>query len=165
MKLFGVIGWKDSGKTTLVENLVRKISERGFSVSTVKHAHHTFDIDKQGKDSYRHRQAGATEVLLSSAVRWALMSEARGRSQPSLSSLIEKLSKVDLVLIEGFKEEKHKKIEVHRLEKRGSLICSDDKTVVAIASDTRELNVNVPIFDMNDIETITNFILYEVGLS
>jgi molybdopterin-guanine dinucleotide biosynthesis protein B len=164
MKIFGIVGWKNSGKTGLVERLVGVISARGFSVSTIKHAHHTFDVDKMGKDSYRHRQAGAREVLLSSKNRWALMSELRDVNEPSLSSLVNKLSPVDLVLIEGYKRDKHSKIEAHRLETRQPLLAWEDETIIALASNAIDIDVVIPIFNLDNTESIADFILSKVGL-
>ena len=114
MKIYGVVGYKNAGKTGLMERLVTEITSRGFTVSTVKHAHHTFDVDQEGKDSYRHRTAGASQVLLSSAHRWALMSELRGQAEPSLETLLAQLAPVDLVLVEGYKRDSHPKIEAYR---------------------------------------------------
>ena len=111
MNIFGIIGWKNSGKTGLMERLVSEITKRGFKVSTIKHAHHSFDIDHEGRDSFRHRQTGASEVLLSSNSRWALMHELRGELEPNFSDLISKMKPVDLILVEGFKKEKHSKLE------------------------------------------------------
>jgi molybdopterin molybdotransferase/molybdopterin-guanine dinucleotide biosynthesis protein B len=164
MKVFGVVGWKNSGKTCLVECLVEVISSRGFSVSTIKHAHHTFDIDQVGKDSYRHRKAGAKEVILSSKNRWALMGELRGKPEPDLKSLIEKLDEVDLVLIEGFKSEGHLKIESHRIETGKSLISQEDNTIIAIASNSTVKVSNLPTFNLDDTTKIAEFILTKVGL-
>ncbi|MEL6980761.1 MAG: molybdopterin-guanine dinucleotide biosynthesis protein B, partial [Pseudomonadota bacterium] len=135
MKLFGVVGWKNSGKTTLVERLVAETVNRGLSVSTVKHAHHAFEIDHEGKDSWRHRAAGAREVLVSSGLRWALMSELRGAPEPPLSAMLAKLGPVDLVLIEGYKRDRHPKIEAHRAATGQPLIALEDDSVRAVASD------------------------------
>ena len=164
MKIFGVVGWKNSGKTGLVERLVKVISLKGFSVSTIKHAHHAFDIDQIGKDSYRHRQAGAQEVILASRNRWAIMSELRGAPEPKLKTLIEKLNKVDLVLIEGFKRDTHLKIEAHRKETSQPLISIDDKTIIAVASNSLEKISELPTFDLNDTDEIAKFILNKVEL-
>ena len=112
MRVFGITGWKDSGKTTLVTSVVAELRNRGLSVSTIKHAHHEFDVDQPGRDSYRHRHAGAREVLVASRIRWALMHELREEAEPSLVDLLQRLSPVDLVLIEGFKHEAHPKIQV-----------------------------------------------------
>ncbi|WP_300012678.1 molybdopterin-guanine dinucleotide biosynthesis protein B [uncultured Roseobacter sp.] len=163
MKLYGVVGWKNAGKTGLMERLVTEISGRGFSVSTVKHAHHVFDVDQPGKDSYRHRQAGATEVLLASRKRFALMHELRDTPEPILDDLLGKLSPVDLVLIEGYKRDAHPKVEAHRAETGNPLIAPDDPTIHAVASDTA-LTLDRPVFDLNDTGAIADFILSEVGL-
>lgn len=163
MKIFGVIGWKNSGKTGLMERLVTEITTRGFTVSTVKHAHHSFDIDHPGRDSYRHRDAGAREVLLTSGNRWALMHELRGEPEQKLADLLDKLSPVDLVLIEGFKRDSHSKIECHRAATRNGLIATEDKTVVAVASD-EELAIDLPLFDLDDTGKIADFVLAFTGL-
>ncbi len=164
MRVYGVTGWKNSGKTTLMERLVEEITGRGFSVSTVKHAHHATEIDHEGRDSFRHRQAGAREVLVASPVRWALMHELRGAAEPPLTELLSKLSPVDLVLIEGYKRESHPKIEAHRAETGRPLLAPDNPTVRAVASDTVPAGLDVPVFDLNDITAIADFILKEVGL-
>ena len=163
MRIYGVVGWKNAGKTGLMERLVTEITGRGHSVSTVKHAHHSFDVDHPGKDSYRHRAAGATEVLLSSRNRVALMHELRDADEPPLSDLLTRLSPVDLVLVEGYKRDTHPKVEAHRAETGNPLIAPDDPTIRAIASDTR-LDSDRPIFDLNDTVAIADFILSEVGL-
>lgn len=163
MKLYGVVGWKNAGKTGLMERLVREIAGRGLSVSTVKHAHHTFDVDHAGKDSYRHRQAGATEVLLASRNRFALMHELRGESEPVLNDLLPRLAPVDLVLIEGYKRDAHPKVEAHRAETGNPLIAPGDPTVRAVASDV-PLDLDRPVFDLDDTQAIADFILGEVGL-
>lgn len=163
MKLFGVTGWKNAGKTGLMERLVAEITGRGFSVSTVKHAHHTFDVDHPGKDSHRHRVAGASEVLLASRNRVALMQELRGDEEPSLEALLTKLSPVDLVLIEGYKRDRHPKVEAFRAETGNDLIAPGDPTIRAIASDT-PMDSDRPVFDLNDTNAIADFILAEVGL-
>lgn len=163
MRLYGVVGWKNAGKTGLMERLVTEITGRGFSVSTVKHAHHTFDVDHPGKDSHRHRVAGATEVLLASRNRFALMHELRETDEPSLADLLTKLAPVDLVLIEGYKRDTHAKIEAHRAETGNPLIAPGDPTVRAIASDTA-LELDRQVFDLNDTSAIADFVLAEVGL-
>ncbi|WP_424985325.1 molybdopterin-guanine dinucleotide biosynthesis protein B [Microbulbifer sp. S227A] len=163
MKLFGIVGWKNTGKTGLVERLVREISERGFSVSTLKHAHHSFDVDQPGRDSHRHRVAGAQEVLLASGKRWALMHELREDREPGMRELLARLSPVDLVLVEGYKREAHAKIETHRAEVGQALIAPDDPTVRAVASDTA-ITLDRPVFDLDDTTGIADFILAEVGL-
>lgn len=164
MKVFGITGWKNSGKTGLMERLVAEITARGFTVSTLKHAHHSFDVDHQGKDSYRHREAGASQVILSSGNRWALMSELRGAPEPLLSDLLSKLDPVDLVLIEGYKRETHDKIEAHRAATGQPLIAPDDPTIVAIASDAAP-KADVPLLDLDATGEIADFILARVGLA
>jgi len=163
MRLYGVVGWKNAGKTGLMERLVTEITGRGISVSTVKHAHHSFDVDHPGKDSHRHRVAGATEVLLASRNRFALMHELRDEDEPSLSELLQKLAPVDLVLVEGYKRDTHPKVEAHRSVTGNPLIAPDDPTVRAVASDT-PLELDRPVFDLNDTKAIADFILSEVGL-
>ena len=163
MKIYGVVGWKNAGKTGLMERLVTEITGRGITVSTVKHAHHTFDVDHKGKDSYRHRVAGASEVLLASRNRVALMQELRDQDEPTLEDLLKRLSPVDLVLVEGYKRDAHPKVEAHRAETGNPLIAPDDPTIRAIASDT-PLDMDRPVFDLNDTTSIADFILSEVGL-
>lgn len=163
MQVYGVVGWKNSGKTGLMERLVSEISSRGFSVSTVKHAHHSFDVDQPGKDSHRHRVAGAREVLLASRSRWALMHELADEEEPSLQDLLSKLSKVDLVLIEGYKRDQHPKIEAHRHATGNALIAPEDPTVRGIASDVA-LDSDRPVFDLNDTKAIADFILSDLGM-
>lgn len=163
MRLYGVVGWKNAGKTGLMERLVSEITGRGISVSTVKHAHHTFDVDHPGKDSHRHRVAGAREVLLASRKRIALMHELRDEDEPTLEVLLQRLGSVDLVLVEGYKRDAHPKIEAHRAETGNPLIATDDPTVRAVASDT-PLELDRPVFDLDDTNAIADFILREVGL-
>lgn len=163
MKIFGIVGWKNSGKTGLVERLVTDITGRGLSVSTLKHAHHVFDVDQPGTDSHRHRMAGAREVLLGSGKRWALMHELRDEAEPGMEALLARLSPVDLVLIEGFKREDHAKIEAHRAATGQALIAPRDPTIRAVASDV-SLDLDRPVFDLNDTGGIADYILGEVGL-
>ncbi|MEO0939012.1 MAG: molybdopterin-guanine dinucleotide biosynthesis protein B [Pseudomonadota bacterium] len=163
MKLYGVTGWKNNGKTGLMERLVAEFCARGLTVSTVKHAHHSFDVDRPGKDSFRHRAAGAHEVLLASRQRVALMQELRDAPEPPLGDLLARLSPVDLVLIEGYKRDRHPKIEVHRAEAGTSLISSKDDTIRAIASDT-PVDAVQPVFDLDDTASIADFIAAELGL-
>ena len=163
MKIYGITGYKNAGKTGLMERLVTEITERGLTVSTVKHAHHTFDVDHPGKDSYRHRQAGAQQVLLSSRNRWALMTELRGIEEATLDDLLAQLSPVDLVLVEGYNRDRHPKIEAYRSEMDHPLIAAVDDTIRAVASDT-PIEVTQPVFDLNDTRAIADFILAEVGL-
>ena len=161
MKVFGIIGWKNAGKTGLMERLVTEITSRGFSVSTLKHAHHRFDVDQPGKDSYRHREAGAKEVLLASGQRWALMHEMRGAEEPALDDLLNKLSPVDVVLVEGFKSGNHPKLCAHRTATGNPPIL--EPNVLAVASDT-PLDLSLPVFDLDDTTALADFILAEVGL-
>ena len=163
MKVFGITGWKNSGKTGLMERLVSEIVSMGFTVSTLKHAHHSFDVDHEGKDSYRHREAGASQVILASRNRWALMSELRGAPEPSLEELLAKLEPVDLVLVEGYKREGHDKIEAHRAVTGKPLIAPQDATIVAVASDATP-DAAVPVMDLDDTSAIADFILARVGL-
>ena len=164
MKVWGITGWKNSGKTGLMERLITEFSARGLKVSTLKHAHHTFDVDHEGRDSYRHRAAGASEVLLSSRNRWALMHEMRGEDEASMEALLAKLSPVDLVLVEGFKRDRHAKIEAHRAETGQPLIAPGDDTVRALASDSEVVVEGRPTFDLNDTKAIADFISAELGL-
>ena len=164
MKVWGVVGWKNSGKTGLMERLVAEFVSRGLRVSTLKHAHHVFDVDHPGKDSHRHRTAGATEVLLSSRRRWALMHEMRDEEELPLAALLEKLAPVDLVLVEGYKRDTHHKIEAHRADTGQPLIAHDDETVRAVASDSGATASGRPTFDLNDTVAIADFIASEVGL-
>jgi molybdopterin-guanine dinucleotide biosynthesis protein MobB len=164
MKIWGVTGWKNAGKTGLMERLVAEFTARGLTVSTVKHAHHHFDVDHPGKDSHRHREAGAHEVLLTSGRRWALMHENRGDPEPDLSEHLARLAPVDLVLIEGFKNETHHKIEAFRSETGNPLIAPRDPTIIAIASDTPLPDATRPVFDLNDTAAIADFIAGEIGL-
>ena len=163
MRIYCVAGWKNAGKTGLMERLVSEITARGFSVSTVKHAHHSFDVDHPGKDSHRHRVAGAHEVLLASRNRYALMHELGEEDEPTLQELLSKLTPVDLILVEGYKRDQHPKVEAHRSETGNPLIAPEDDTVRAVASDV-PLDLDRPVFDLNDTVAIANFILQEVGL-
>ncbi len=163
MRIYGIVGYKNAGKTGLMERLVTEITGRGFSVSTLKHAHHTFDVDQPGKDSYRHRTAGAQQVLLASRARWALMTEIQDAEEPPLADLLTRLDPVDLVLVEGYKRDGHPKVEAHRAETGNPLIARDDQTVRAVASDTA-LDLDRPVFDLNYTTAIADFILSEVGL-
>lgn len=164
-RIFGVTGWKNSGKTTLVCELVREITSRGFSVSTVKHAHKTFEIDHEGRDSYRHRESGATQIAVSSRMRWAIVHELRGDNEPPLKEMLARLNPVDLIIVEGYKRESHPKIECRRVEARSrEEIAPDDPSIIAIARD-HEINANLPNFDIDDIQQIADFILEHVGLT
>ena len=163
MKIFGVTGWKNSGKTGLMERLITEFTARGLSGSSIKHAHHSFDIDHPGRDSYRHRDAGARQVLLASRNRWALMHELRNEDEPSLGDLLKQLLPVDLVLIEGYKRDRHPKIEAHRKETGQPLIAPEDETIVAVASDT-SVTIDRPVLDLNDTASIANFIAQHLEL-
>ena len=164
MKVYGVIGWKNAGKTGLMERLVAGFSARGFSVSTVKHVHHDVDLDQPGKDSFRHRQAGAREVVLASRHRFALMAEHRG-AEPELTAILARLAPVDLVLVEGYKRDAHPKLEVFRAETGQPLIQPGDPLVRAVASDVAGLGpLPVPVLDLNDAAAIADFIQAELGL-
>lgn len=163
MKVYGVIGWKNSGKTSLMERLVTEISGRGFTVSTVKHVHHAVDLDQPGKDTYRHRQAGAREVVLASADRLAILVEHRG-AEPELPAVLARLAPVDLVLVEGYKRDAHPKVEVWREETGQPLIQPQDPLVRAVATDAA-LSLPVPVLDLNDTVAVADFILREVGLA
>jgi molybdopterin-guanine dinucleotide biosynthesis adapter protein len=164
MKVFGFAGYSGSGKTTLIERLIPLITERGISVSLIKHAHHTFDVDQPGKDSYRHRKAGCTEVLVTSSRRWVLMHELRGAPEPGLAEHIERISPCDLLLVEGFKRERIPKLEVYRAEIGEPLIHPHDENVIAIASD-KPVSTQLPQFDLNAAGTIADFVLAHVGLA
>ena len=164
MKLYGVTGWKNSGKTVLMERLVAEFTRRGVSVSTIKHAHHDTDIDHPGRDSFRHREAGAREVVVSSPNRWALMHELRGTREPPLEDLVARLSPVDLVLVEGYKRAPHPKVEAHRRETGRPLLASDNDTIRAVASDEPLDGLAVPLLGLDDTAAIADFIAREVGL-
>ena len=163
MKIYGVTGWKICGKTGLMERLVAEFCERGLSVSTLKHAHHSTDVDHPGTDSFRHRTAGASEVILASPNRVAIMQELRGAPEPSFESLLARLRPVDLVLVEGFKREAHPKIEAHRQEAGQPLIAPKDTSIRAVASDS-PLELDRPVFDLDDTAAIADFIAQELEL-
>ena len=163
MRIYGVVGFKNAGKTGLMERLVTEITSRGFSVSTLKHAHHSFDVDHPGKDSYRHRHAGAHQVLLSSRARWALMTELRDSDELPLSDLLGQLDPVDLILVEGYKRDTHPKIEAYRAETNHPVRARNDPTVRAVASDCA-MDITQPVFDLDNTTAIADFILSEVGL-
>ena len=153
MRLIGFAGWSGAGKTTLLQRLIPALVARGVSVSTVKHAHHGFDVDQPGKDSYVHRQAGATEVLVASAARWALMHEHRGDPEPSLPALLAHMTDVDLVLVEGFKRGPHPKLEVHRAANGKPFLHPEDPTIVAVATD-QAAALPLPVVGLDDGEAI-----------
>lgn len=164
MKLFGFAGWSGSGKTTLVVALVALFVSKGLRVSTIKHAHHDFDVDQPGKDSYRHRVAGATDVMVGSANRFALMHELRGSPEPSLHELLARMSAVDLVLVEGFKREPIDKLEVYRPSLGKPLLALDDPHILAIASDQPVDGLDRPFLPLDDHAGIAAFILKQVGI-
>jgi len=156
--LLGLAGWSGSGKTTLVSNLIPELKKMNISVSTLKHAHEGFDIDKPGKDSYVHRESGAREVLISSNKRFALMHEYH-KDEISLNSLIKKLSPVDLILVEGWKKENIKKVEIYRKELNKPLLCTKDKNIIAVATNDKSIKIrNMIILDLNNYEKIAEFI-------
>ena len=153
MKVIGLAGWSGAGKTTLLARIIPHFLKSGLRVSVIKHAHHSFDVDVPGKDSWVHRQSGATEVLVSSGKRWALMHELRGAAEPRLPELLARMSPVDLVVVEGFKSEPHRKIEVHRLANGKALLFPDDPGIVGIATDA-ELETALPVAHLDDIPAI-----------
>jgi molybdopterin-guanine dinucleotide biosynthesis adapter protein len=159
MRIIGLAGWSGSGKTTLLAKVIPRLVARGLEVSTLKHAHHGFDVDQPGKDSHTHRMAGAAEVLVSSAKRWALVHELRGEAEPALRALLEKLSPVDLVLVEGYKREPHPKLEVYRASVGKPLMHPDDPAIVAIASDAPLSAARVPVVDIDDIERVADLLI------
>lgn len=165
MKIFGFAGWSGSGKTTLVTKLIPELVGRGVRVSTMKHAHHTFDIDQPGKDSYEHRAAGATEVMVGSVSRWALIHEIRSGDEPSIEELVGRMTPVDLLLIEGFKAYPHDKMEVYRAGVGKPLLCLTEEHIVAVASDAAVPQAEVPVLDLNDVAGIADFILKRTGVA
>ncbi|BDU78786.1 molybdopterin-guanine dinucleotide biosynthesis protein B [Mesoterricola sediminis] len=159
MRIMGIVGWSGSGKTSLVTALLPVLRRRGLQVSTMKHTHHRFDLDTEGKDSWKHREAGASEVLVVAAHRWVLMHENREAPEPSIESLIERMTPVDLLLIEGFKTHPHPKIEVHRRSEGKPLLVGGDPHIVAVASDEALPDLPVPRLDLDDPEAVADFIL------
>ena len=165
-RIFGITGWKNSGKTGLTVRVVEELSRRGRRVSTVKHAHHAFDIDHEGTDSYRHRAAGATEVAIVSGNRWALMHELRDENEPDFGSVVARLAPCDIIIVEGYKAEKHPKLEARRRESRSHVpLSKNDPTVVAIASDYPVDETGLPLFDLDDTSAIVDFIETYTGLA
>lgn len=158
MRLIGFAGWSGAGKTTLLAQLIPALVARGLRVSTIKHAHHEFDVDTPGKDSHTHRLVGAAEVLVSSANRWALMHELRGAPEPDLPELLAHLAPVDLVLVEGFKRDRHPKIEIHRSELGKPFLHPDDPHIVAVASDAPLPEARLPVLDLNDAQAVADFV-------
>ena len=159
MRIIGLAGWSGSGKTTLIKKLIPCLITRGSSVSTLKHAHHGFDLDQPGKDSFFHRAAGATEVIISSARRWAILHELREEPEWDLSTLVAKMSPVDLVLVEGFKRDAFPKLEIHRAANGKPLIYPDDPHIVAIAADIVLPQAKIPVIDLNNVEAIADLLL------
>jgi molybdopterin-guanine dinucleotide biosynthesis protein B len=158
-RIFGITGWKNSGKTTLTEKLVAELVRRGRRVSTVKHAHHDFDIDKEGADSFRHRQAGATEVAIVSGRRWALMHELRDEEEPPLATVLARMAPADIVIVEGYKREGHRKIEARRRgAKSRERLSPADPNIVAVAADGPQPDETLPVFDLDDVATIADFV-------
>ncbi|NHC05489.1 molybdopterin-guanine dinucleotide biosynthesis protein B [Azonexus fungiphilus] len=158
MKVFGIAGWSGSGKTTLLEKLIPALIARGLKVSVIKHAHHGFDIDKPGKDSWRHREAGAAEVMLACGTRWALMHECRAEPEPQLAELLARLAPCDLVLVEGFKQEPVPKLEVHRPAHGKPPLFAERDDIVAVASD-EAIAATIPVLPLNDIAALADFII------
>jgi molybdopterin-guanine dinucleotide biosynthesis protein B len=163
MKVFGFAGWSGSGKTTLIEALIPRFIERGLTVSLIKHAHHSFDVDQPGKDSYRLREAGCQEVLVSSETRWVIQHELRGDSEPTLDEHIKRLSPCDLLLVEGYKRNPMPKLEIYRAANGKPLLHPEDPHIVGIASDVA-LASALPRFELSDHDAIANFILTHSGL-
>ncbi len=164
MKVMGIVGWSGSGKTSLLVQVLPLLRARGLKVSTMKHAHHRFDVDRPGKDSFQHREAGASEVLVVTSSRWVLMHESREEPEPSIESLIQRMTPVDLLLIEGFKTHPHPKLEIHRESEGKPLLCPGDPDIVAVATDTRLPDLALPQLDLNDPAAIADFILAHTGL-
>ena len=163
LKVIGICGWSGSGKTTLIARLLPRLTAQGLRVSTIKHAHHSFDVDTPGKDSHTHRLAGAQEVLVCSDQRWALMHELRGAPEPSLPALLARLSPVDLVIVEGFKRHRHRKLEVHRAATGKTVLAREDADIVGVASDVPLPNVAVPVLHLDDMAALAAFVLAEAG--
>ncbi len=159
MKIFGIAGYKNAGKTTLVVDLVRELTGRGLRIATVKHAHHEFDIDHPGKDSYLHRAAGASEVIVASSMRWAHIAELGDKPEPSLAELLTHVGDVDLVLVEGFKHGDHPKLEIHRQGSDAPLIAAEHDSVKAIVSDGEIPQAPVPVLDRADVNAIADYIV------
>ncbi|HEX2555943.1 MAG TPA: molybdopterin-guanine dinucleotide biosynthesis protein B [Microvirga sp.] len=159
MRVIGLAGWSGAGKTTLLVKLIPFLRARGLAVSTLKHAHHAFEIDRPGKDSFEHRQAGASEVLIASGRRWALMHELRDEAEPALPDLLRRLSQVDLVVVEGFKAHAHPKIEVHRAANGKPLLVRDLPNVRAVATDAALADIPVPVADLNDTAAVADLML------
>ncbi len=158
MNVIGIVGWKNSGKTTLASALIRELSSRGLTVNSIKHAHHRVDVDQPGTDSYKHRDAGAREVILAGGQRFAIMHELRGAKEPTLDQLLARLGLCDWVVVEGFKTHSHAKIEVHRRASSRTPLYSEDPSIIAVAADYAA-EFSGPVFDVNDVPGIADFIL------
>jgi molybdopterin-guanine dinucleotide biosynthesis adapter protein len=161
MRVIGLAGWSGSGKTTLITKVIPVLVGRGLKVATIKHAHHEFDIDRPGKDSWQHREAGASEVVVASSRRWALVHELRNEAEPPLAELLAKLSPADLVIIEGFKSHAHPKLEIYRAAVGKPLIYPQDDCIVAIASDQPLPQAQLPVLVLDDVAGIANVLLAE----
>lgn len=164
-RVIGVAGFKNAGKTTLVEKLVTELTRRGHRISTVKHAHHSFDMDHEGRDSFRHRKAGASEVAVVSRHRWAIIHESRGDAEPTLDEILAKLAPCDLVIVEGYKRDGHDKIEVRNIDLAHPRLAGDDPTVVAVAANGAVADAPVPVFDRDDVTALAGFIEKHTGLA
>lgn len=163
MKVIGIAGYSGSGKTTLIEKVIPELVGRGLRVSVIKHAHHEFDLDRPGKDSWRHREAGCTEVLVTSSRRWAILHELRGAAEPTLQDQLKRLSPCDVVIVEGFKVEPIPKVEVHRRAARTPLLYTEDRNVVAVATD-EPLDTRLPQIAVDDAAAVAEFIVKHLGL-
>ena len=163
-RVIGVAGFKNAGKTTMVERLVTELTGRGYRVSTIKHAHHSFDIDHEGRDSFRHRAAGAAQVAVVSRHRWAVISELRDDAEPSLADMLSRLDPCDLVIVEGYKRDGHDKIEVRNLETDNPKLSDDDETIVAVAANGTVTDCPVPVYDRDNIFALADFICGRTGL-
>jgi molybdopterin-guanine dinucleotide biosynthesis protein B len=157
-RVLGIVGWSGSGKTFLITRLIPLLSRRGFQVATLKHAHHSFDVDQPGKDSYEHRKSGACEVIISSARRWVQMHELGESREATLAELLARLSPCDLVLVEGFKSERHPKLEVYRASVGKDTLHVADRRVIGVASDDPSMSARVPVIDLNDIPAVATFV-------
>ena len=165
MRIFGIIGWSGSGKTTVITKLIPEITARGYKVSTIKHTHHAFDVDKPGKDSYSHRLAGATEVLVGSAKKWALIHEKKkDNEEDNINTLVSRMEKVDLVLVEGFKNLNHSKMEIFRKDLKKPTLFDNDNSIVALISNSEIPEAGIPRFTPSDIKRISDFIVNHCAL-
>jgi molybdopterin-guanine dinucleotide biosynthesis protein B len=164
MKIFGIAGYSGSGKTTLIEKLIPVFTQRGLAVSLIKHAHHTFDVDQPGKDSYRHRHAGASEVLVTSSRRWVLMHELRGEHEPRFEDQLRHLSPCDLLIVEGFKYAPIPKLEVWRAATGEPLLHPNDPHFVAVVTDAK-VETRLPVLDLNDAQAVAAFVVSHLRLA